>query len=98
MRDSGARTWHYLTCFDAETPVNIAWSCVVALGQGDPIINLKSWQRTAPFLVNLKSEVPREFELQAVRRAFQSRTGALIVDDEKVAVGTIDVAQLDINK
>ena len=45
-----------------------------------------------------KSKVAREFELQTIRRAFQTRAGALIVDDEEIAVWAIDVAEAHIDE
>lgn len=65
---------------------------------GGPIVNLKSWQPFACFLAYLKGKVSREFELQAVRRAFEAGSSALIVYDVEIAVRTIDVAQLHINE
>jgi hypothetical protein len=47
--------------------------------------------------VSLESEFASQFEMQIVRRPFQTRTSALIVDDEEVAVGPIDVNSLLLN-
>jgi hypothetical protein len=41
--------------------------------------------------LSLECEIASQLELQTVRRPFQARTGALIIDDEEVTVGPIDV-------
>ena len=47
---------------------------------------------------DLECEVTSQFELQTVRGTFQSGSGALIVDDEEIAVGAVDVTQAHIDQ
>ena len=46
----------------------------------------------------LKGEITRELDLKTVRRAFEPSPGALVIDDEEIAVGPVDVAQSHINQ
>jgi len=41
----------------------------------------------------LECEIARQLELQTIGRAFESGSGALILDDEEVAVRPVDVMQ-----
>ena len=43
-----------------------------------------------------KGEVSGQFELKTIRRSFQTTAACLIVDDEEITVGTIDVTQPDV--
>jgi len=48
--------------------------------------------------VSLEGKIPRQLNLQTIRWPFQARAGTLIVDNEEVAVGPIDIAEPYINK
>ena len=45
----------------------------------------------------LKSEVSRELDLKTVGRPFQPGASGLVVNDEEITVGSIDVAQADVD-
>ena len=49
-------------------------------------------------MTELKSEVSRELNLKTVGRPFQPSASGLVVNDEEIAVGSIDVTQPHIDK
>ncbi len=42
-------------------------------------------------------EIARELDLKTVRRAFKSRAGGLIVDNEEITIGAVDIAKANVD-
>ena len=43
-------------------------------------------------------KIASELDLKAIRRTFESGFGALVIDDEEIAIGPVDVPQSHINQ